>query len=301
MPPQVFRPPPWWPVAFLMVIHFASGGEALGQDSSPESAPPPGRTLLRWGAEGEWSGGPPSRDEPLASDRPDFTEASSTVGNGVSQLELGYTYFHNQTASGRLTAHSFPEVLVRQGVLTDWLELRIGWSYNTQREIVNRTSGDSHGGDDLYLGTKLGLTPQQGLLPEMALVTQMTVPLGGPFSANQILPGMNWLYGWDLGERHSVAGSTQYNVSVDEVTSRIHGEFAQSATLGTSLSERVGHYAEWFMLSPVGADTERTEHYGNTGCTYRWSNDLQFDVRVGMGLSPAATDFFSGAGAVIRF
>ena len=30
--------------------------------------------------------------EPLITDRPDFTEASSTVGYGVTQFELGYTY-----------------------------------------------------------------------------------------------------------------------------------------------------------------------------------------------------------------
>src|SRR4051794_9645363 len=44
-----------------------------------------------------WSYGKPSEegsplDEPLEADRPDFTESPKTVGQGVVQLETGYTF-----------------------------------------------------------------------------------------------------------------------------------------------------------------------------------------------------------------
>jgi len=259
------------------------------------------KTLLHWNSGAEMTGGPPGWDEPLASDRPDFTEASSTVGQGVSQLEMGYTYFSNDDPGSSVTSHSYPELLLRQGFLAEWLELRVAWTYNSESDAFNPVTGGVHGSDDLYLGLKLGLTPQQGWLPEMALMPQMTVPLGGPFTAGEVLPGLNWLYGWEINDFISTAGSTQYNLAVDEVTADIHGEFAQSWTIGYSLTERVGAYTEWFMLSPAGADTARTEHYFDAGLTYSWSNDLQFDIRVGKGVSGAATDFFTGAGAVVRF
>lgn len=258
-------------------------------------------TLLSWNSSAEAEGGPPAWDEPLASDRPDFTEASSTVGRGVRQLELGYTFFSDHDGSTSLQAHSYPEILYRQGVLADWLELRVGWSFNSERLALSGTSGTSHAADDLYLGAKLGLTPQQGGLPEMALVPQMLVPVGGDFSAGRILPGLNWLYGWDLSDFWSLAGSTQYNVSVDELTAKVHGEFAQSATLGQSWHPRVGSYAEWFMLAPNGAETEITEHYFNGGFIFRVNHNVQIDVRAGTGLSDQATDFFSGLGTVFRF
>ncbi|HUE70669.1 MAG TPA: hypothetical protein VMP01_07245, partial [Pirellulaceae bacterium] len=42
-------------------------------------------TLFQWSYGNSFSGGP-NLDEPLVTDRPDFTEASSTVGRGVLQL-----------------------------------------------------------------------------------------------------------------------------------------------------------------------------------------------------------------------
>lgn len=269
----------------------------IDEGAEDEASP----TLLRWNNDRLAKGGAPRADQPLASDRPDFTEASSTVGRGVTQIECGYTYFADGDVGNRLISHSFPELLLRQGLLTDWLELRIGWSYNSETSTLSGIGGTAHGSDDLYLGLKLGLTPQQGWLPEMALMPQMQVPLGGEFSANRTLPGLNWLYGWDITERFSFGMSTQYNLSVDEFTDKLHGEFAQSATIGVAWTERLSGYYEWFAFAPAGADTERPEHYFDTGLTYRWTNDLQFDVRSGWGLSPSSTDWFLGTGVVVRF
>jgi hypothetical protein len=54
------------------------------------------KTLLAWPGENGTQGGPPGLDEPLASDRPDFTESSSTVGRGIWQLESGYTFIEDR-------------------------------------------------------------------------------------------------------------------------------------------------------------------------------------------------------------
>lgn len=259
------------------------------------------KTLLHWNSSAEMAGGPPSMDEPLTSDRPDFTEASCTVGRGVTQIEMGYTYFRDEDSGSGLSAHSYPELLLRQGFLADWLELRVGWTYNNQSDAFNPLTGSAHGSDDLYLGLKLGLTPQQGWLPEMSLMPQMTVPVGGPFSAGEVLPGVNWLYGWEVSDFISTGGSTQYNLSVDGLTNDIHGELAQSWTIGYSLAENLGAYTEWFVLVPAGADSARTEHYFDAGFTWNWSNNLQFDIRAGKGVSSASTDYFTGTGAVVRF
>jgi len=272
-----------------------------GQESYEGQYPAESTTLFMWTSAAEPIGGPPGWDEPLASDRPDFTEASCTVGRGVCQLEMGYTYFNDSQGIDQFNAHSFPETLLRAGALAEWLEFRVGWNYAHERLNSGGLIDTASGSEDLYLGLKLGLTLQQGILPEMALMPQMTVPLGGPFSTDRVLPGVNWLYGWEINDFLTTAGSTQANLSLDPITGDEYVEFAQSWTIGYSLTEKIGAYTEWFVLSPAGADFVATEHYLDGGFTYSLTNDIQFDIRVGKGVSAGAIDYFAGTGLVVRF
>jgi hypothetical protein len=254
-------------------------------------------TLFQWSYGNSFSGGP-DLSEPLVTDRPDFTEASSTVGRGILQLETGYTYFFDDDARTQTVSHSYPEALFRYGILADWLELRIGQNFASQDD-ERRTDG---GAEDLYVGFKIGLTPQEGWLPEMALIPQMTVPSGADaFSADQVLPGLNWLYTWQLNERISTAGNTQFNRAVDPETADAYTEWAQSWAVGSSLTENIGAYAEYFGFFPHGADTAQAEHYLDGGLTYLIGINIQWDIRAGVGLNDAAADYFVGTGLSIRF
>lgn len=225
---------------------------------------------------------------PMATDRPDFTESSATVGRGVTQLEVGYTFARTRGSE----SHSWGEPLLRHGLFAPWLELRVAFAPVSQRSDVTVS-----GTEDLYLGVKLALTPQHGPLPEIALVVQATVPTGSPaFTADRVLGGANLLYGWDVSPHWSVAGSTQYNRASRDA-SHSYGEWAQSVTIARSLSDRIGSYAEWFGIFGDSAD----EQYANGGLTFAATDDLQFDVRVGKGLTDDAEDLFVGTGVSIRF
>src|SRR6476660_4890676 len=101
-------------------------GLARGESNGPS-------TLMRWSY-----GSPPSDegsplDEPLEADRPDFTESPKTVGKGVVQLEMGYTFTSDSEDGAHTAKHSFPETLLRVGVLADWLEFRSEWNYEIER------------------------------------------------------------------------------------------------------------------------------------------------------------------------
>jgi len=254
-------------------------------------------TLFLWSGNSDEDGGP-DLDGPLVTDRPDFTEASSTVGLGVAQLEVGYTFTSDDSGGTKTRSHSFPEPLLRYGVLQDWLELRVGWNYNVEK--TNSIATD--GADDLYLGFKIGLTPQDGWLPETALIPQMTTPTGAnAFSADSVLPGANLIYGWEINDFISTAGSTQVNRAIDDGTGAAYTEWAQSWTLAYTLSEKVGAYTEWFALFPDSADTAKTEHYFNGGFTWLLNNDVQWDIRAGKGLNGAADDYFVGTGVSLRY
>ncbi len=260
-----------------------------------------GKTLFQW-SDGTSLRGGPDLNEPLITDRPDFTEASSTVGLGVVQLEFGYTFTNDDDAVTSVRRQSFPETLLRYGILAEWLELRIGWNYARERTRTSGTSRTVGGSEDLYLGLKVALTSQQGILPEMALIPQVTAATGSVvLTRDQVLPGMNWAYGWEINDFISTGGSSQFNRVLDEMSGDNYIEFAQSWTVGYSLGERVGAYTEWYAFIPSGADTAKTEHYFNGGFSYLISNNLQLDVRAGVGLNDAADDYFLGTGASVRF
>jgi len=284
------------PLASVFTSSLSDGEECADEERcsyGPCDCEPRG-TLLQWSYGTSFSGGP-DLDEPLVTDRPDFTEASVTVGRGVLQIEAGYTYAYDR--SGVVT-HSYPECLFRYGIFAEWLELRIGQSVAGEDDglLINNS-----GAEDLYLGLKIGLTPQEGWLPEMAIVPQMTLPTGhDDFSDDQVLPGVNWLYGWDINDVLSTAGSTQFNSTVDEGSDRVFTEWAQSWTVGYSLTEQLGAYTEWFAFFPQSADTAKPEHYFNGGFTYLLTDNIQWDIRAGVGLNSAADDYFVGSGLSVR-
>lgn len=257
-------------------------------------------TLFRWNPCTEYGG--PDLCAPLVTDRPDFTEASSTVGRGVAQLEFGYTYTYNSNGGVSERSQSFGEPLLRYGLYADWLELRVGLFPGQQRTTSAGSRNSITGTQDLYLGFKIALTPQAGILPEMAIIPQMTVPTGSRgFTDDKVLPGINWVYSWEINEFVSTAGSTQVNRSVDDGTGRTYLELAQSWTVALTWTEKFGSYAEWYAFFPHDADTASVEHYFNSGFTYLISNDIQWDIRFGRGLNNAADDYFVGTGFSIRF
>lgn len=258
----------------------------------------PRMTLFQWSYGTSFSGGPP-KDDDLQTDRPDFVEASTTVGKGVLQIESGYTY--SRKDSDGTASHSAGEFLFRYGVFAEWFEFRLGVFPFAQTVSAPNPNARHSGVEDLYLGAKIGLTPQEGWWPEMCITPQMTVPTGhNAVTSGSTLPGVNWLYGWDVTDEIGIGMSTQFNSAIDGVTNSKYTEWSQAITINRNLTEKVGSYVEWIGLFPSGADTELAQHYMDGGFTYRPNPDMQFDVRAGVGLSDASDDYFVGTGFSIR-
>lgn len=305
----------------LLTCLFGSASDLLAEGNGyPHGRGAEQKTLFYWPgqfarlAAAEEDEGGEEEEGPLETDRPDFTEASSVVGRGHVQLELGYTFLQDKEHGERVRSHSFPETLLRVGMIAPWFEFRLAWNYGIQSTTAGGVTTTISEPEDLYVGAKLALTLQDGIFPEMALVPQMNLPTAPQFiedltpvfepnrafGAGEILPGVNWLYGWDVGEIGYIAGSTQVNRTLDE-SGGYYEEFAQSITTGYKWTKKLTQYTEWFAFFPHGADTALPEHYLNGGYTYLVTNDLQLDVRAGVGLNSPATDFFGGLGAAYRY
>jgi len=298
-------------VCLLFGVILGPGCAGMQRDSGTDSKGP--RTLLSWSAGRDTepesstdSDAPrkPEAEDTIVTDRPDFTEASSTVGKGRIQLEAGYTCSSDRSIGVTSTGHSYPEALLRIGVLADWFEFRIAQNFG--HAPIGTLDGVflNNGAEDLYLGVKLGLTEQKRVLPEVALILQTNIPTGDQdLTSGKIEPGFNLLYGWDVIEDLiSIAGSSQANRGINP-SGRGYLELAQSLTVGYTLTDRVGAYTEWFAIIPASAMSSEIgpEQYFNGGFTFRPRPNIQFDIRAGVGLNQHATDFFAGSGFAVRY
>ncbi|HMP01299.1 MAG TPA: transporter [Gemmatales bacterium] len=296
-----------WPAAAATTPGTPIWSEPRG-DQSPMAFPVecgrPPRTLLKWLVGGPE---PEDRDEDtiaFQADRPDFTEASRTVGRGRIQLESGYTYSRDRQGGVTFRAHSFPEALFRIGMFADWFELRIAQNFLSVSAADNFGSFRASGAEDLYLGVKLWLVEQRGILPEAALQIEGTVPTGADaFTENRIQPGLNLLYGWDIIEDVWTAGGSLLMRRAVDGFGHSFMNLGASFTFGFSHTERLGSYIEWFVIAPSGAlpPDLGAQHYLNGGFTYKITEDFQLDIRAGVGLSERSEDFFTGVGFAYRF
>ncbi|MSR54220.1 MAG: transporter [Gemmataceae bacterium] len=303
-PPLVIRGQMPMPNGVLAANADEKKAEAKGDDKKDEGQP---KTIFEWaiGVEPPKKEAEAGEEDVIVTDRPDFTEASSTVGRGRMQLEAGYTYYRDNFNGTKRVDQTYPEILLRLGLFADWFELRLGQTYSRSKSKLFGEEAESIGGfDDFYLGTKLGLTEQKTFLPEVALILQAKIPTGAKaLTADRVLPGFNLLYGWDvIPDCLSFGGSTQLNRAVDD-EQHSYGEWAQSFTIGYSLTEKLGAYTEWFAFFPSGAIAPdvTAQHYFDGGFTYKVTPLFQLDIRVGFGLNKHSDDFFAGTGFAVKY
>lgn len=248
---------------------------------------------------------PDPMDEPLVTDRPDFTESTETVPAGHLQLESGYTFTYNREGGTRTTDHTAPEMLWRIG-LSDHVELRVGWDGYTYTDSLFRggVGGDSRkrafqDANDLSLGLKVKLFEQEGWRPHFGIIAAVTVPTGaGGGTSGDVDPEIVFLWAYDLSENTAIAG----NVGIAVPTEDSHRFVQTTASLAYAfaLTEKWGAYAEYFGIYP-SSDSGHDAHFFNAGFTYLVNKDFQLDVRVGLGLNEEAGDFFTGVGLSKRF
>lgn len=246
--------------------------------------------------------------EPIETDRPDFTESTSTVPRGRFQLEGGYTFTYDRERGRRTSAHTAPELLLRAGLLDD-LELRVGWEGYTWAQ--ERGPGETRvgrpvwiednvqGAADPYFAVKYKVFDQSGLRPDFALIPGLTVPTGSDgFSSGDVDPEVKLAWGYDLDERWSLAGNVNLAVPTDD--GRRFFQSAASLAAGFALREDVGTYIEYYGFYPNAWHTDGA-HVLNTGLTWQITPNLQLDWRIGAGLNEEADDLFTGIGFALRF
>jgi len=224
---------------------------------------------------------------PIDTDRPDLTDATTTVARGHVQFESGFT---SQTSRDALTALSGPEALIRVGIFSR-AELRIGQNY---RSVESAPGQRTSGFDDLQLGTKIRLL-DQGSLPAVSIEAFTTITTGAAaIGAPRALPGGALLVQqtsdgpWSAGVEIEVARGAESGASG-----------FTSLSIQYQATSRIQAYGEWYQLQPDLSENAR-QHYVDTGILIALSNDVQVDARFGVGLNHDADRSYFGFGFAIR-
>jgi hypothetical protein len=229
--------------------------------------------------------------EPIETDRPDKTESATLVPAGMVQVEGGVT----GAKSGGLRTTSIGEALVRLGV-HQRLELRI--EPFTQTRITSGGASVS-GLEDLAVGIKTPLFRSAGtsrLTPEVSLLIATTLPSGArPFRAAGAQPEAIVAAQWQLAA--PIGLGLNVSASRGRDGAERYWERGASATLGTTITERVGSYIEWYATRD--ARERSAAQVVNGGLTGKLNGDFQVDARVGRGLNENTT--FVGVGLARRW
>lgn len=230
---------------------------------------------------------------PLITDRPDFTESTAAVPR--LQLESGYTY----ARAGETEEHTIGELLLRVPVARR-VEFRLG----INSFALSRAPGsDASGLEDASMGVKVNLAGGSErfdlLQPSVGVIAETTLPTGDDaFGESDFQPGATLAVAWDLSDRVGLGSNLGYTYA-SEGGDRF-GEFSGSIALGYGLTERLGSYIEAFGFMPSDEHGPNTS-FVNGGLTYLLSDDVQLDMRTGIGLNAVDSSYFVGIGLSRRW
>ena len=230
---------------------------------------------------------------PIATDRPSFSPAVSTVPKGHIQFETGYTFTYDDR-NPDVTTHTFPETLLRIG-LTETFEARVEWPTQIYINDGRRVNGLN----DLALGFKKQVIQQSKWIPQFTVVGRLFIPTGDKnITSNHVNPELQAVMSYAFNDTFSAFGTA--NIGGASNGNKRFARFSSSLGLGVNLATSLSGFVEYFGLYPVEQAIQDT-HFIQTGIVYQPTYHLQLDARIGTGLNHGTDDLLTGAGLSWRF
>ncbi|MBV6458226.1 MAG: hypothetical protein HONBIEJF_01351 [Fimbriimonadaceae bacterium] len=223
-------------------------------------------------------------DEPIITDRPDFTESAVVVRRGRLQIENGVTWDDD---NGQRSAQ-FSESLVRYGV-ADRFEARL--------EIPNWVAvTEGSGWGPTAVGFKWQVGPTATGF-DAAWIAMLGIPSGSiDHGIRRVEPSLSFCLSRDLGERLSVAG--MINLTWPAADTARTAEFGPTISFAYSLAEKLGAFLEY---AGTFAERAQPENLLHLGLTYQPQRNLQWDVHAAVRLDRGTRRTLFGLGLSYRF
>ena len=246
----------------------------------------------------------------LTTDRPDKTEAATSVDAGHLQVEMDlvtYTRDRYNPAHENVLAESWSAgpISFKLGLLNNVDAQLVVEPYQWVR-VADRTQQPAaterrSGFGDVTVRSKINLMGNDGGKVAFALLPFVKLPANQDGLGNHSVEGGLILpLEWELGAGLEAAMNTGFGIARDEAGGGHHPEFINSLTLGRDLMGPLSGYAEFWSL--VSAE-ENSDWVGSVdlGFNYLLTPDLKLDFGVNIGVTRAADDWNPFLGITWRY
>ena len=231
----------------------------------------------------------------LSTDRPDTTESPYSVEAGHFQVESSLWAFTRDRSEGVKTeTWALGEMNLKAG-LTDCHDLQL-----VLRPWIHEQTDDgetNEGFGDIELRLKWNLWGNDGGKTAGAVMPWVSIPTQTAVSTGEWEGGVIFPVAVELTEKLGLGMQVEGVRAWDDDNGRYDWELLHSITLGMSLTETFGCFVEYVGVT----GGESYEATGNAGITWAPSENLQWDLAIGVGINDTADDFSIAQGVSFRF
>lgn len=227
----------------------------------------------------------------LSPDRPDTTESPITVEAGGFQVESSLWAFAKDHSDETWT---LGEMNLKAG-LTSCTDFQL-----VLRPWIHERTGDgvtSEGFGDIEARLKWNLWGNDSGKTAGALMPYVSIPTHTAVSTGEWEGGLIFPVSVELNDRLGFGCQVEAARAWNSDDSEYDWDILHSAVLGISITDKLGAFIEYVGVAGDG-DYEAT---GNIGLTWASTENLQWDIAVGLGLNDAAEDLSIAQGVTFRF
>lgn len=227
-------------------------------------------------------------NDPITTDRPDFTESSVVVPFRWLQIESGFTYQSSKSGF----SFGAPEILTRYG-FSERAELRVGLPDFNHLRAENSSS---FGFGDSYLGLKYQIGPLRNG-DNLAIIPAVSIPSNNRnFSSTTLDPEVKLCWSRSLASSWTISAMA-YGLWTTDAGKPLF-VYQQTVSFGKGIADKLAVFVEYAgTFSRIGVP----DHVAHAGIVYQPTPNTQFDIHGGASMNGEDRSPFIAAGYSIRF
>jgi hypothetical protein len=244
----------------------------------------------------------------MSTDRPDKTESAYTVDAGHFQVEMDIlSYAHDHDKAGGVNQKrddwAVAPMNLKLGLLND-LDFQLmleTFNYRRAKELTIGEVFEQSGFGDMTLRLKKNFWGNDGGKTALTIMPFVKLPTNQNNLGNSdVEGGVIFPYVVQLPAGWGLAGMTEFDLNHDEPGSGYHAEFVNTITVGHHIIGDLDGYLEFYRAVSAEDDSRWVGTF-DLGITYAWTENVQLDAGVNIGVTDSADDVNPFIGLSYRF